>query len=433
MANSYFNLNDPEKSTWSLREKLKAALASIAGYDLDILRKHCPSFELNVAIAIGCVAVVGAVFNTGIFTLAGHLLFGSGHFNLLLAGAGIILALMIATVESYGGRALHMTPGAAGLKRGGLAFARLQQYTASLSTFGAYRAGIALLTALVTTTGISLGLYAPDIAAKVSRDTRDGNHAIYQQADRAYEQEQRHLSDAETGQSALVSNLEREVTRLRREVVRKSVSGTRRAAGTGSTGDNAQLEKFEKKLADEQLKLTNLRDQSLKKVEGRNATIARMIATSPEKAVPQEGLIGRLSALHSLMIENPSVLIVVIAIDLLLAALDCAGLIVRLCAPTPNYSEFVAKTSILVSVAQAKDCADQLAVYQREEEKPGAVDGKAEQADGTAPPNPPGGQPMPPGPNGEVPPHKGPGRPKGSKTKKGKNGLDPNPGEASHG
>jgi hypothetical protein len=231
-----------------------------------------------------------------------------------------------------------------------------------------------------------------------------------------------------------VSDLEREVKRLRQEVVKKSVAGTRRGAVAGLTSDNAQLEKFEKRLADEKSKLTSMREQSLKQVESRNVAVTQMIEASPEKVQREDGLIGRLAALHSLIIEKPSVLAVVIAIDLLLAALDCSGFIVRLCAPTSIYSAFVAKTNVLESVAQAKDCADRLAVYTKGPDESEEANETAKQGGrrATLPTGLATDRPMasndnkapPAGMNGATP-RRGRGRPR-------KNGLDQSSRESDH-
>ncbi|WP_426424150.1 DUF4407 domain-containing protein [Bradyrhizobium genosp. A] len=384
MANSYFDLNGPEKVPRPPRPSPASLLIGFASYDEDILRKYCPRFEYGVAIAIGCVAVISMILNAGLFSVAGHALFGLTHFNLGLALAGLVFALLIATIESYGGRSSQVSDGAKSLRSGGLVFPHLRRYMGSLNSFGAYRITIAFLTAIVTTTGVCLWWYAADIATWQSQHESSDNHAIFQQADQAYDRELRRTSDAGASQSALVSDLEREDKRLRQEAVRRSVAATRRGAAAPSPVDNAQLEKFEKRLADEKAKLASLREQSLKQVEGRNAAVAQMIATSPERVQHQDGLIGRLSALHSIMWENPSVLPIVIAIDLLLILLDCAGFIVRLCAPTSVYAGYVAKAHILESVAQAKDCADQLAAYQPQDGKPAQAAKTAEQGNGTA-------------------------------------------------
>jgi hypothetical protein len=359
MPNSYFNLNGPERTPWVWRDKLVAALIWLASYDQDILRKHCPSFELSVAIAIGCVAVISAVFNAVVFAIAGHFLFGSGSFSFGLTFAGLLLALIIAAIESYGGRAMQGHAGAKRLTRSGLVFPHLERLASSLPVFGFYRLGITILTSFVVTVGLSLGIYATDIVARTSADTRGANHAIYQQANGAYEQQLRGISDSEQRESAAVSDLERDVKRLRQGAVRKS------SAGHGAVNeDSSQLEKFEKKLAAEKAKLDGLREQSLKLVQSRNTTVSQMMEASPERVQQQEGLIARLEALHSLISSKTSVVLVVLAIDLLLAALDGAGVIVRLCAPTPIYSAIIAKTTVLGSVQQSKECADQLAVYQ---------------------------------------------------------------------
>lgn len=438
MLDTYFTLNGAEKVRvpWSVRQRLTSFLIWFAGYVESILLQHCPAYEYSLAVAIGLVAVIGTVFNAGLLTIAGHALFGLHSSNLGIVVTAVIFALAIASLDSYAGRTQQIPDGVTGLRAGGLSFSPIGRYIRSLLPFAVYRGMITVLTALVITTGGGLLWFATDINARQNQIVLDGNHAIFQQAEQAYEQGTKRLSDAEMGQSALVADLEREDKRLRQEVVRRSVAITRRDLGAPSTVDKAQLEKFEKRLADEKSKLASLREQSLKRVEGRNAAVTQMIATSPEKAQRQDGVIGRLSTLHEILADNPGALVIVIAIDLLLALLDCAGFIVRLCAPTSVYAAYVAKIHIIESVGQAKDCADQLSRYER---------ATRPDPDG----NPPGATPLagkPPAPpppsndnhartndnrplrtieNSAAPPRRGRGRPR-------KNGLNGSTKEPPH-
>jgi hypothetical protein len=342
-------------------------LIFIAGYEPQLLLEQGSKYDLGIALAIGWLAIASMILNAGIFAITGHLIFGDGGFNLGIAFAGIAFATTVGALESFAGRASHIGRGIKAHLGAGLRIPDPQAFAGSMKHFAVYRIAISLTTAFVASTFVCLAIYKPDIAAQAQKNFQAANPAIFAQVKGAYDAEDRRLASAIAQQALQVSADERLVNTLNQADVRKTTSSNRRAVASIPPVDGRQVESLETKLNDEKAKLANLRAEAAAQNGRRNAESRKAVETSPTATPLQEGLIAQLTILNSLIVENPRVLIMVLALEFLFAGLDCAGFIARLGAPSSTYDKLLAKEHLLETVALAKDCADGLAKYDVED------------------------------------------------------------------
>lgn len=381
MSNYSFNPGGPQRPPTLGLKWYERTLIFIAGYEPRTLLEQCLAPELGVALALGWVALASVALNAGIFATAAHLIFGGGHFSISLTLAGTAFAVTNGALESYAGRAAHIWKGVQSLLTGGLVIPDPKAFVGSFKHFAIYRISTSLVTAFVASTFLCLAIYQSDILARAQKNFQTANSAVFQTANEAYDAENRRLASAIKQQEAQVSADERLVNTINQADVRKTVNSNGRAATISPPIDTRQLERLETKLNDGKVRLAKLHAEATAQNERRNDNIRRSIETSPTATPRQEGLISQLVILHSLIIENPQVLLMVLALEILLTGLDCAGFIARMGAPSSTYDKLLAKAHILQTVSLAKECADGLAQYDVNEE-PRKADVSVQGSDG---------------------------------------------------
>jgi hypothetical protein len=120
--------------------------------------------------------------------------------------------------------------------------------------------------------------------------------------------------------------MSRQLQSLRQNDVRRAIDAGRRKGAVVEPASSPQIATLEKTLTEESAKRDALKT-ALDKVENRNEAIEKAILSAPYHKPKRSGLSGQIEALSAISRDNPKLLILIIAFELISLALELGPMV----------------------------------------------------------------------------------------------------------
>ncbi len=402
------------------------------------LREGSSEREVLDFMIFGWLLVGSALLTASTVTTILHFAMGDGHFHLLYALFGIGIGALQGTIDNVlqYRRSLYER-GCAELRRAGMRLPEVVQR----------RSAVALLRGVRLVQGGAIGVLGgvcmilaamgPSIDAYSTRKFLADNQTVAIEATRMVDAGVARTTDDFKAATARVDQLNRMLTTLRQDKVRRAVRTGDRTAVSSTSASDAQIAILQRDLDAETSKRDALKVAlDRQQLADRNAAIERNILTAPNAIPKLSGLSGQLEALAALTKDDPKLLFFVIAFQLISLALELGPMWVSVSYFPSTYAARMTMQHFIDVTKISEEGARQLGVKPTQEQNAPETDKSA----GAAPANDnaqPGmpasssvsagnNDPLRAQMNGATPPRRGRGRPR-------KNPIVPPPaGGSSH-
>jgi hypothetical protein len=353
---------------------LCTALLMAGGVHPQTMIERCGTQEIFNTKIRGAILILSCLFTALSFCTVAHLAVGSGSFSFGLALASVGLAALIGTTDNYVWYCSSIySQGLTELANAGL---QIQAPVNSSST----RLVFALRVLQGATLGLLSGLFLTvaanitDINARIESDYLYENRFAAAEVSKPIDAEIARASDAVTAQNAQVGALTRQVVALQTET-RRAVSAGRRTSNVSAPALETQLVAFERKRTDETAKLDELKGRLAKLVAGRNEAVMKAIETAPQHSPRRDGFLGKLNALDAITRENPKLLLMILALELIALGMELAPVLAKQRYVPSTYAAIVTLEQLTATASLAHDGAKRLAQYDEDEARKTSVAG----------------------------------------------------------
>ena len=295
------------------------ALITLGGIPADFAHEHGTQQERSDLKALGAV-LLGSSVLTSITTTAGlHLAMGDGVFHWPYAFAGIFVGALTGAIDhvvQYKG-----TLASRGLSENRLAGLKLpdSESTTRLPYFVRLaRVGQAATFGFLAGTFLIIGTNLSDVHSYIDNKFLTENRAVADESTKLVDASIARNKLALSVQDGEINNLSRSIQAIRSNDVKRATGRKTNAAPLS----NPQLEALERQLADSTVKRAALAAAISNQESNRNAAIEKAINASPNVIKKRTGLAAQLQALGALTDENPKLLLIFLALELLSIALE---------------------------------------------------------------------------------------------------------------
>jgi hypothetical protein len=347
--NKYDLSNQAHKEPRKFRiGKINRLLISVGGGQPDRVFEFClpnevADFKARGAVLLGTTAISSV---TGATVL--HLAFGDGGLKplLLLAGLGIgVLQGMIDSFVQYRGSLVPQ--GLAELRNAGLKLPvpeRAVFISYVMRIFRVIQGGtLGFLGGLV----FMLAANGTDIRAYIDEKFMTDNRTVAEEAAKLVDASIMRSKDALLLETTELNNLSRSIQSLRANDVRRAISASRKTSQASSKSVGAspdvQLGALEKRLTDETAKRDILKATVDTQETNRNSVIEATVSDAPHHIPKRIGLSAQMEALSALTREDPKLLLLIFAFELISLALELGPMF---CAATYVPSAYAARLAL---------------------------------------------------------------------------------------
>jgi hypothetical protein len=404
--------------------KITRLLIGSGGGQPDKVFEVCTAKEIADFKARGAVLLGSSALTTVTATIVFHLAFGdSNPILLVLAGAGIgALQGTIDCFVQYRGSLLPQ--GLAELRNAGLklpAPGRSLTVSTGVRIFRVIQgATLGFLGGLVFTVAAN----STDIRAYIDEKFMIDNGAVAVESAKLVDASIARSKEALALETSELNNLSRAIQSLRANDVRRAIGASRKTNRLSAPASDVQLTALESRLTDETAKRDVLKAAVDTQETGRNAAIEASVANAPHHIPKRIGLAAQLAGLSAITREDPKLLLLIFAFELISLALELGPMF---CAATYVPSAYAARVVLehfeeVTKLASAS--AERLGARRDDPPAVDALDSAAPIPD-TAPAEANDNSLNMAALNGVMPARRGRGRPR-------KNGLDHMNGSADH-
>jgi hypothetical protein len=307
----------------SLVAPLQSFLIVLGGGHPETVRRVAPGREVLDLMIFGLVLLGSMLLTASTITSVLHFAIGDGHFHLLYALIGIVVALVQGTIDNVFQyrRTLHER-GCAELRRSGVRLPEIFEQLWAVTLAKLVRVSQGIATGVLGGVCFMLATMAPGTETYIASKYLADNPTLASDATKLVDAGINRSNDDFKAATDRVRKLDQMVTAIRQDDVRRTVRGASRNSGSPTAAGDAELRKLENNLNAESAKRDQLRAALDKQIADRNAAIERHIATA-QNAVPKlSGLSGQLQALAALTNDDWKLLIFVIGFQVISLALE---------------------------------------------------------------------------------------------------------------
>jgi hypothetical protein len=182
-----------------------------------------------------------------------------------------------------------------------------------------------------------------DIRAYIDEKFMAENHVVAEESARMVDAGIARSRDALSLETAELNNLSRAIQSLRTSDVRRAIAAGRKTSQPSAPASDVQLAALEKRLADETARRDTLKAAVDAQETGRNAAIEISVSNAPHHIPRRNGLSAQLGALSALTREDPKLLLLILAFELISLALELGPMF---CAATYVPSAYAARVAL---------------------------------------------------------------------------------------
>jgi hypothetical protein len=410
---------------------------SAGGAEPETAVKHCSKKEISDFKALGLVLLGSSCLTAVTATTVFHLAMGNGGFHPFFAVGGIAIGALQGVIDNvlqY--RGTIYAKGSAELRRAGI---KLPEILGPGSASAIVRLVRILQGAALGALGglcLTLAALSPDTHAYVDNKFLTDNRVAAAEMTKIVDASITRAQDDLKAETTHVDQLNRMLSSLRQDNVRRIVHTSGRSAAPSVSTSDGQIATLERTLADATSKRDALKETLATQTADRNPAIEKAILTAPTHVEKRGGLSGQLAALSDLTKDDPKLLLLILAFEAISFALELGPM---WCAARYLPSAYAARVTLqhFIEVTKlAKEGARELGASEGAREKSDeapAASSKTATTDNVRPAAMPGANneaandnhPSTSELNGAKP-RRPVGRPLGSKTRSRKNGLRKN-------
>jgi hypothetical protein len=287
------------------------------------LREGSSEREVLDFMIFGWLLVGSALLTASTVTTILHFAMGDGHFHLLYALFGIGIGALQGTIDNvlqY--RRSHYERGYTELRRAGMRLPEVVQRRSAVTLLRAVRLLQGGAIGVLGGVCMILAAMGPSIDAYSTRKFLADNRTVAIEATRMVDAGVARTTDDFKAATVRVDQLNRMLTTLRQDNVRRAVRTGGRTAVSSTSASDAQIAILQRDLDAETSKRDGLKATLDRQLADSNAVIERNITTAPNAIPKLSGLSGQLEALAALTKDDPKLLFFVIAFQLISLALE---------------------------------------------------------------------------------------------------------------
>jgi hypothetical protein len=300
------------------------------------LPKEIADFKARGAVLLGTTALSSVTAAT-VF----HLAFGDGGLKPLLLIAGVGIGALQGIIDSFVQYRGSLFPqGLAELQNAGLKLPvpeRAVFVSHVMRIFRVIQGGtLGFLGGLV----FMLAANSADIRAYIDEKFMIDNSAVAVESAKTVDASIARSKEALALETSELNNLTRAIQSLRANDVRRAIGASRRTYQVSTPASDVQLAALETRLTDETAKRDALKTAVDTQETGRNAAIEASVANAPHHIPKRTGIAAQLAGLSALTREDPKLLLLIFAFELISLALELGPMF---CAATYVPSAYAAR------------------------------------------------------------------------------------------
>jgi hypothetical protein len=361
---------------------------SAGGGEPETVIKNCSKKEISDFKALGLVLLGSSCLTGATATTVFHLALGDGGFRPLLLVGGLAIGALqgiIDNVLQY--RGTIYAKGIAELRRAGIKLPDIVRPGSAAAIVRLVR--ILQGAALGALGGLCLTLAALSVDTRAYIDNRfmTDNRVNAAEMTKIVDAGIARTQDDLKAETTHVDQINRMMSSLRQDNIRRIVHAGGRVAAPSTSISDGQIAALERTQAEATAKRDALKEALATQTADRNAAIEKAILTAPSHVEKRVGLSGQLAALSDLTKDDPKLLLLILAFEIISFALELGPM---WCAARYLPSAYAARVTLqhFIEVSKlAKEGAEELGAT-------GADAQEAPKPNATPPtPEPPGAAP----------------------------------------
>jgi hypothetical protein len=296
---------------------------SAGGGEPETVVKHCSKKEISDFKALGLVLLGSSCLSAATATTVFHLALGDGTFHPLFAVGGAAIGTLQGVIDNvlqY--RGTIYAKGIAELRRAGMKLPEIVRPGSASAIVRLVR--ILQGAALGALGGLCLTLAALSVDTRAHIDNKffTENRVVTAETTKIIDASIARTQEDLKVETTHVEQLNRMLSSLRQDNIRRIVRANGRAAAPSTSSSDGQITAIERTLAEATAKRDALREALATQTADRNPAIEKAILTAPNHVEKRVGLSGQLAALSEQTKDDPKLLLLILAFEIISFALE---------------------------------------------------------------------------------------------------------------